>query len=205
MQKTTVVRVRRAVGRCALVALVGASAACEDKAPEGGVPCKASVECDKGFVCSDDECVKAGPGVESVEARAERWRREIEAERIADLEKQVDLLRQSGVEPDVAVEQPDPRAKAPAPVTPQAARGGALRVSTTKGDSPIFAACRPDERLVGGGCRATTSSIAIGASYPSEHSENDTLGARWNCEGRSDYVKKPLEAYALCRRVGGEN
>ena len=35
-----------------------------------------------------------------------------------------------------------------------------------------------------------------------EYGESDTLGARWLCEGRSDYVEMDLEAYALCVSAG---
>lgn len=188
------------VCRWALVALAVLPSGCDDPRP-ARKSCNASSECGAGMVCSEYECVKAESNAETVEEANARARRMAERERIVELEKQVDLLRQSGVEPELAVEEGEAAAAEPSAGAQAGASPGAVRVSTTKGASPIFAACRRDERLLGGGCRAETSTIALGANYPSGHNEHDTVGARWNCEGRSSYTPMQLEAYALCLRL----
>jgi integration host factor subunit beta len=60
----------------------------------------------------------------------------------------------------------------------------------------VNAACKPDERLVGGGCRAE---YPLPSSYPSGHSAEDTVGARWNCT--VSMGNHEVTAYALCSKL----
>jgi hypothetical protein len=111
------------------------------------------------------------------------------------------LLRASGVEPAPPVAETAPPLESAGP--------GAIRVSQTQGRGPLFAACRADERLVGGGCWApseTYKETAIRQSYPSHFGAVDTVGARWNCGGvaTSDYAETDLVAYALCARLAAD-
>jgi hypothetical protein len=76
--------------------------------------------------------------------------------------------------------------------------GPGTRVRTVEVTAKVraFAACRADERLIGGGCKAE---YAVASSHPSGHSREDTVGARWNCTvtmGNHD-----VTAYALCEKV----
>ena len=85
---------------------------------------------------------------------------------------------------------------------PAASSGPAVRVATARREGSVYAQCQPQERLVGGGCRSLAESWQKTehslSSYPSEHSEGDTVGARWNCEQKDYWL---LEAYALCQTV----
>ena len=96
---------------------------------------------------------------------------------------------------------PDAGPGAPRPgVTTVAA--GRVRTVVTEGRRPLFAACRADERLTGGGCQlpgATTGSVR--PSYPSHVGRDDTLGAGWNCQLESQYSSLPMRAHAMCQVV----
>lgn len=74
--------------------------------------------------------------------------------------------------------------------------GPGQRVRTVKITAKRFAvaACKFEERLVGGGCNASE----VKSSYPSGQSDEDTVGARWNCTVDA-YVS--VTAYALCMRL----
>ena len=105
------------------------------------------------------------------------------------------MLEQSGIEAQVRDTTPGTTtAIAAAPSSP-----GAVRVARAEGSTAVFAACRPDERLTGGGCeggnRGQYSEHVVG--YPKQYSPNDTRGARWYCSGTGW-----LAAYALCMAVG---
>ncbi len=117
---------------------------------------------------------------------------ELVAARAAARDAQQRLLAQSGVQPDTVAEAP---AGPPQP--------GAVRVVRTTSDgTPIqlFAACRADERLLGGGCKLLDRKYTMVIdSYPSHHGQADTIGARWNCGPAENTV--PLEAYAMCQRL----
>jgi hypothetical protein len=104
-----------------------------------------------------------------------------EAARKTAAAEETRMLQQSGVKPAAVVE------KAAHPPGP----GQRVRTAKAKGKGRVFAACRDDERLVGGGCSEQV------ASYPSETSAEDTVAARWNCVSSSIEVT----AYALCQQV----
>jgi len=77
--------------------------------------------------------------------------------------------------------------------------GTRVRTVVTTGTHAAFAACRADERLVGGGC---DTARALEGNFPSGNSAEDTVGARWNCRMRWE---ESVTAYALCEKlpVGG--
>ncbi|MEZ4369038.1 MAG: hypothetical protein R2939_22565 [Kofleriaceae bacterium] len=97
-----------------------------------------------------------------------------------------ELVAASGVE--VPAESP---ASAPLPGLP-------VRVRETYGEHRLFAACGPRERLVGGGCAGGEGceTCPPTSSWPSGQQADDTVGARWNCQGRGS-----LRAYALCQAI----
>ncbi len=158
--------------------------------------CELDDDCKSGHACHNKRCrpwleVKAYRDKEDKEmARRQATKQKL---------KEAELLRQSGIQPDSS---PGP-AEAPLKkkVTRTRAAPGAVRVVETRGKAPIFAACRADERLIAGGCRARDSYVTIRSSYPSRHSGADTIGARWNCDGASTYVNMPMSAYALCQSL----
>lgn len=89
-----------------------------------------------------------------------------------------------------------------APIERPVVGGDRVRVRVTHGEPPIFAACAATERLVGGGCHggdncASESSCSYIRSYPGNFTADDTLGARWICNGASGR----LQAYALCQET----
>jgi hypothetical protein len=71
--------------------------------------------------------------------------------------------------------------------------GPRVRTAKVTAESSAFAACRADERLIGGGCQTDQPVIN---SYPSGQGAEDTVGARWNCTSGSK-----VTAYALCTKV----
>ncbi len=73
--------------------------------------------------------------------------------------------------------------------------GTRVRTATVKAIETAFAACRADERMVGGGCYSLE---AIRGNYPSGHGPDDTVGARWNCIALG---KVEITAYALCGKL----
>ncbi|MBA2538064.1 MAG: hypothetical protein H0V17_00390 [Deltaproteobacteria bacterium] len=80
--------------------------------------------------------------------------------------------------------------------------GERVRVRVTNGEGVIFAACTATERLVGGGCHggnncASESGCSYLRSYPAGFSADDTLGARWMCNG----AEGTMVAYALCQEA----
>jgi hypothetical protein len=94
------------------------------------------------------------------------------------------LLAQSGVTAQPELEY----AVAPAGAGPR------VRIATTTSSGDSFAACRADERLIGGGCSADNKLVS---SYPSNYGPDDTVGARWKCKGGNE----PITAYALCAKL----
>lgn len=168
--------------------------------PGQGEPCAPDSGCAGGLLCLESVCRTADEAAELFQRRAERVEAR-HAARLAKEAKEVEALRllaQSGVISTDQVERPPER---PAE-SPTEAGPGTVRVSRTNGKAPIFAACRPDERLLAGGCRGLDTYVRISASYPSHYGATDTLGGRWNCDAQSTYVDKPLEAYALCQSTG---
>lgn len=168
----------------AALLLCAAAIGCGEKQPARGgegEPCSKERPCREGLACEwiTDRCRTPAYLAHQKQRYAERVRTRREALRRQELA----LLKQSGVEqPAVAgelAEAPDPSAHV------------AGRVAHTTGKGNLFAACRPDERLVSGGCRAITSSTSIKGSYPA--------GSRWVCEFESKYFDPGTEAYAICQ------
>ncbi|MCL4228261.1 MAG: hypothetical protein KJZ91_27665 [Myxococcales bacterium] len=143
--------------------------------------------CEEGLECTPGSKVCARPDHPELEAARARARA-----------REAEVLARSGVTTPTRAEAPA------APAGPDAA--GAVRVVRVSNDAvhpTVFAACRADERLVGGGCRLLTPGLTMVLdSFPSHHGESDTLGARWNC-GRVPPDRWELEAFALCQRVIG--
>ncbi len=200
-------RHRRLIGFLALVlAAVGASCDAGGSADQAGDHCFKE-SCAEGLVCHRYKCMASADIAAYDVAEDERQRLQAEQRLIAARDKESRLLRESGRKVAIAVEEPvavdasKTTGKA-AMATPESIGAGAIRVVHTAGLAPIFAACRDDERLVSGGCSIKNSDAAITYSYPSHFSEHDTLGARWNCHGDASIVKKDMEAYALCARLG---
>jgi hypothetical protein len=182
-----------------LVLFVSVWLACDSQAEHGtnhvakhGQYCAVDGDCPEGRACRRNSCRT----VEEASQFDERWnQRELQAQ----MDKERALLDQSRVAPSKQAERP------PIPSAKNASTNGAgkVRVSVTSGKAPIFAACRLDERLIGGGCRAMDLYATISQSYPSHFDPDDTHGGRWNCDALSSYTEKPLEAYALCQSLGG--
>jgi hypothetical protein len=76
--------------------------------------------------------------------------------------------------------------------------GARVRTVTVTAEESAFAACKADERLVGGGCKPASTKQPPLASYPAGHGPEDTVGARWNClTGAGEQIT----AYALCAKL----
>lgn len=75
--------------------------------------------------------------------------------------------------------------------------GQPVKVRTASADDHAFAACRPDERLLGGGCSGGHEGEDTRhlRSWPDGFTEDDTLGARWYCLGTGR-----VNAFALCQQ-----
>lgn len=132
---------------------------------------------------------------------------ELVAKRQADAERERAYLAQSGVQAPAHAEQPPPAPPpAPAPsagVTGSAASGAVRVVRTSNGGKGawVFAACRADERLVGGGCTPAKGKWTDVPEHMSGESATDTVGARWNCGWRETTFPSEIEAFALCQRL----
>ena len=171
---------------------VGLLAGCSKK--ERGQKCYNDDECKEGLTCTMLKCWTPEDVAE--------WHRQLaeeqEGAKRAEMRRNQNMLKQSGVEVAAQVERPAAPADATA-VGPGAGGPGAVRVAHTKSQGKlVFAACRPEERLVGGGCLTSSDDTVLWGSYPSDFGAADTLGARWNCQGKSKYVDYELEAFALC-------
>jgi hypothetical protein len=183
-----------ALARLVLAAGLLIGPACKKDGPPPPPPAPVGIEgascysgpCNAGLVCTPSSRRCARPD-----------NPELVAARAAALAAERRFLEQSGVA--AAAEQAP--AAADDPTRPPAA--GAVRIvhtATGRASSWTFAACRPDERLVGGGCKLNDKVILTLDSYPSHGSANDTVGARWNCGSRGPGILD-LEAYALCQRL----
>jgi hypothetical protein len=147
-----------------------------------GEACRDASHCKVPLGCGGRTCVhrdRVAAADAAAAARDEAERRKQAAE------KEARLLQESGVDggpkAERAVEPPGP--------------GSRVRVATGTAIGTSFAACRSDERLIGGGCKGD---VDLRASYPSAHGDQDTVGARWNCETARS---KEIIAYALCGSV----
>lgn len=101
--------------------------------------------------------------------------------------RETTLNDQSGVGNNVPIERP-------------VAGGDRVKVRTTHGEGIIFAACLPTERLIGGGCHGGANCNAdmdcgYIRSYPGNFTDDDTLGARWYCNG----AEGVMHAFAMCQ------
>lgn len=143
-------------------------------------PTKVSYErhCEYGL-----ECAPEGVCVTLAELETRR--------QAAEREREAELLRASGL----AEERVEAEMGAAEITQPPPGPGLAVRVVHTSSRGTALAACREDERLVGGGCR---SSANVRGSYPSHAGASDTVGARWNCEAGGP---AEVEAWALCQAL----
>jgi hypothetical protein len=186
---------------------------CEFKA-DHGERCIRETDCAEGLVCAALFCRTPGDArqIEALQeqilqqqqqsnALAQQFKeQQLLAQAAAEQVKEQRLLAQSGVEPAKGAERPPETSPEPSP--PGTASIGRVRVSRTEGQPPIFAACRDDEQLVGGGCRALDLYSTVSQSFPVHFDPLSTRGARWACDARSKHVKKQIEAYALCQAIG---
>ncbi len=160
---------------------------CKPRGTEGET-CDFDSHCATGLQCGDRQCLSPE---RAASARLAAEQRVAEQRRKEEAEKEARLLAESGVLAGgsaAPVEQ----------VVHPAAAGARVRVATGSADKTSFAACRADERLIGGGGRTleTRTMNYFEASYPSGHGEDDTVGARWNCTAAAG-----IAAYALCAKV----
>lgn len=81
------------------------------------------------------------------------------------------------------------------------AGGDKVHIRQAQAEGSVFAQCGASERLIGGGCNGGwdcgESGCSYLRSYPSGYTDDDSLGARWNCYGPSG----TLQAYALCQET----
>lgn len=128
--------------------------------------------CDQGLTCHEKRCI-------TIDA----WKA-IEVEKLAIKEAQ--QIKQAGGKAPAAETQP--------PATGPAPRG-AVRVVELKDKGFAVAACRADERLIGGGCEG----LELVADRPDRYSQVDTAGSTWRC--KSSRPENPVTAFALCARI----
>ena len=175
--------IRALVFACALGAV-----ACKKKEPppaQGPLPGTEGAWCDR-----PDQCIAPLQCLPASRRCGPADHPEVIAAREAELAAERRFLEQSGVEAAATAERPT------GPPAEGAVR--VVRVSTEGQRGTVFAACRGDERLVGGGCKLVSELVTFIDSYPSHQGDADTIGARWNCEGGGMIE---LEAYALCQRL----
>lgn len=150
-----------------------------------GEPCGLSDKCDPGLRCHERTC-RTEAQIETLIAADKAAREKAQRDRVAaEQAAEARMLAESGVAPGSAA----PAAEKPAALPP--GPGARVRVVEVKSMGTGFAACRADERLTSGGCRTS----AMGASYPSHHGTEDTVGARWNCTSHGHHE---VVAFALC-------
>ncbi len=193
------------LARVLLVCAVLASAACAKKEaasapplPMGSEGAACAYGCNEGLSCTPISNVCGKPD-----------HPEHTVKRQADAERERAYLAQSGVQPPAHAEQPPVPPPAALPVTTDGsmavpAATGAVRVvrASTGGKSPwVFAACRADERLVGGGCTPAKGNWSAIPGHLSGESATDTVGARWNCGWREATHDQAIEAFAMCQRL----
>ncbi len=150
---------------------------CRAKAGAGG-KCDDQDDCATGATCIEYLC-RDPEGVRKHEEKLAAAARKAQAEREAR------MLAESGVATtptaEIAAHPPGP--------------GMRVRTVTVTANNDAFAACKPTERLTGGGCK---SDYPLLGNYPSGQGAEDTVGARWNCTGNSN---ADVTAYALCAQL----
>lgn len=142
---------------------------------KAGEPCG---RCETGLTCHHSKCLTE-PQIATAKAAA------AEAARKRAAEKEAHMLEQSGVASTPAAEV----------TTPPPGPGTRIRTVKVTAKDSAFAACKLDERLVGGGCDAPHPAAG---SFPSGTGADDTVGARWNCRVGPGHE---VTAYALCARL----
>lgn len=196
--------------RSCLLALVlglcSMSSCAKERAPLGGA-CEWLHECQPGLICLDQVCAPARLAGEScndpnfiVCAAGLQCGDEglcITAQEVEETRKLRDeaakraMLVQSGID-----QEQIEAAERVAEEDPAQAGGLPVRVSRTDAIGSGFAACRSDERLIGGSCE---SKGTLSSSVPSDFGATDTVGARWICATVDQRV--PLVSYALCQQL----
>ena len=177
----------------ALIAVLLAGAGCRTE--PGGSCTEGADDCEKNLVCFEGRCRSPRHVQVETRRRAALAAQDTAIARSREAMLQAKLLRQSGVNPPRLAEAA-PDAALPAIAGPPAP--GAVRVAHTHGRGRIFAACRGDERLLGGGCEVSEQNETISASHPEVAPQaTDTMGARWICAARSELSR--VQAYALCQ------
>ncbi len=150
-------------------------------------------DCPDTLICYHDRCRTSA----YVAFEKKRWAALEAAAKDEIRHREENLLRQSGVEVVRTAEALPDGASLPPPGA--SAGPGAVRVARAKGTSPIFAACRPTERLLGGGCKVLSGESVLRESYPEvAPGAPDTTGGRWICAIKIDRADD-LMAYALCQ------
>lgn len=201
-----------------LLGLVLATAGCKKKSPATtkvavGEACTQDYQCDYkgGIWCFEGKCRAKGqigerclgtsdcaghmPCFANACVTRERHAQLLEEERVkaeaaqrkAEAEKEARLLREGGI-------IDTPIAEAPTTMQPPGP-GARIRTVTLRANGTVFAPCKPDERLVGGGCRST---YALIETYSSHHGDQDTMGGRWNCGIRE--AGSEVTAFAYCQK-----
>lgn len=150
-----------------------------------GEPCdsKRAILCERTLSCTPGNVCQTLAWV------AERARQE-------GLERERKMLLESGIDPK-RVDDQQGAAESPAPPT---GSGAAVRVVVVESEGPGFAACRADERLIGGTCSVDKASGF--RSAPEGFSASDTVGARWTCDAPKN---RKTTSTALCQRVGSSS
>ena len=180
---------------------------CKGPPAELGDDCDLHRDCERHLQCREGSCAErgkdgdpCGPGklcARPLHCSAKRlcrtWEAAAEEARLARADRERELLLKSGVKPARIDEE---QASIEAPAAAQAG-GSPVRVVVVESTGPGFAACRSDERLIGGTCKIDGASGF--ASQPAGYGKDDTVGARWTCDAPR---KKKTTSTALCQRVG---
>lgn len=193
------------IARLALAAALIATAACRKPREKIGGACEQGWECESraclagacvtgprqdGEACSPDAlCTRTRECYDGV-CRTTEAIRDLESKKKLAAEKE--MLEQSGVD---------------APAAPAAEQrektGGGLPVRVVRTERVIdtargvvLAACRDDERLIGGSCSSIDRE-----SGPDGYGPTDSIGARWSCAG---IERERMIAHALCQKLPAE-
>jgi hypothetical protein len=141
-----------------------------------GQACDHKADCREDLRCLDDRCVTVDDYHAHLAQLDEARRKRAAAE-------EARMLAASGVEPDATqVERP----------TPPPGPGQRVRTVSVRTKGTGFAACRADERLIGGSCKPAAT------GYPTGFGVDDTVGARWTCEAG---FERPVTVFALCMKL----
>lgn len=148
--------------------------------------------CVAGLFCTEGRCGT----YDDLQAAKKRRKAADEArKREADLLAKKRMLEEAGAKPppvEKSEAQPDSEQR------PQRRRtdGHAIRVVEIEHKGFALAACKGDERLVGGGCDGGS----MVSNRPTAFGPDDTIGARWRCQAAKRSI--PVKAFALCAKLG---